>query len=114
VFPELNHNEVMGWGPLDDLNSKFKIIYLKDRDDHSQITRRMELTRKIVEKHTGDTIIEIKSRGESLLTRIFSLIYLGDLVSLYLAVENQVDPTSIENIDFLKQGLVGGLADSYF
>ncbi len=106
VFPELNHNEVMGWGPLDDLNSKFKIIYLKDRDDHSQITKRMELTRKILEKHTGDTIIEIKSRGESLLTRIFSLIYLGDLVSLYLAVENQVDPTSIENIDFLKQGLL--------
>jgi len=106
VFPELNHNEIMGWGPLDEINKKFQVIYLRDRDDDTQINKRMELTRKIVEKHTADSIIEIKSRGESLLTRIFSLVFLGDLVSLYLAVENHVDPTSIENIDFLKQGLL--------
>jgi len=106
VFPELNHNEIMGWGSLDEINKKFQVIYLRDRDDASQINKRMELTRKIVEQHTGDSIIEIKSRGESLLTRIFSLILLGDMVSLYLAIENHVDPTSIKNIDFLKQGLL--------
>ena len=91
---------------MDEINKKFQVIYLRDRDDDSQINKRMELTRKIVEKHTADSIIEIKSRGESLLTRVFSLIFLGDMVSLYLAVENHVDPTSIENIDFLKQGLL--------
>ncbi len=105
IFPELNHNEIMGWGPLYEINKKFKVIYLRDRDDHSQIRKRMELTQTIVEKHTGDFIIEVQSQGESLLARIFSLIFLGDIVSLYLAVENQVDPTSIENIDFLKRGL---------
>ena len=106
VFPELNHNEIMGWGPLDEINKKFQVIYLTDRGDDFQAGRRMELTRKIVEKHTVDSIIEIKSQGESLLTRLFSLIFLGYMVSLYLAVENQVYTKLIENINFLKQGLL--------
>ena len=106
VFPELNHNEIMGWGPLDEINEKFQVIYLRDRGDDLQTNRRMELTRKIVEKHTGDSIVEVKSQGEALLTRLFSLVLLGDMVSLYLAIENQVDPTLIENINFLKQGLL--------
>ncbi|MFQ5675425.1 MAG: bifunctional phosphoglucose/phosphomannose isomerase [bacterium] len=104
VFPELNHNEVMGWGPLEEINQRFQVVFLHDRDDHDQVKKRMQITKEIIEKYSEE-IIEVESRGESLLARIFSLVYLGDMVSLYLAIVNQVDPTSIENIDTLKKKL---------
>ena len=47
----------------------------------------------------------LDSRGEGLLARMFSLVFFGDLVSLYLAVRNGVDPTAIDNIDYLKSQL---------
>ena len=36
---------------------------------------------------------------------MFSLIYLGDWVSYYLAILNRTDPTEIPNISRLKQEL---------
>ncbi|MFQ5751552.1 MAG: bifunctional phosphoglucose/phosphomannose isomerase [bacterium] len=100
-FSELNHNEIMGWGPLQELNHNFQIIYLNDRDYPVKIRKRMTVTKDIIEKQTAP-IIEVESTGSSLLSRIFSLIFLGDMVSLYLAVLNQVDPSPVQNIDYLK------------
>ncbi|MFQ5604965.1 MAG: bifunctional phosphoglucose/phosphomannose isomerase [bacterium] len=102
LFPELNHNEIMGWGPLTEINRHFQVVYLKDREYHPQNQKRMAITKEILEKHTPP-VLEVESRGESLLARIFSLIYLGDMVSVYLAALNKVDPTPIENIALLKQ-----------
>ncbi len=102
LFSELNHNEIMGWGPLTEINRNFQVIYLKDRDYRDQIKSRMHVTKDILERHSAP-IIEVESSGESLLARIFSLIFLGDMVSLYLAILNEVDPTPVKNIDFLKQ-----------
>jgi len=104
-FPELNHNEIMGWGGQA-LNSHFQVVYLKDHGDHPRIQRRMAITEHIL-KQKGMSVIEVTSRGESLLTRLFSLIFLGDMISLYLAILNQVDPTAIDNINYLKNELAG-------
>lgn len=104
VFPELNHNEIVGWGPRRELSRLFQVIYLKDREDHPQIQKRMGITREIIEQHS-EPVIEVESSGASRLARIFSLIFLGDMVSLYLAVLNRVDPTPVANIDLLKSKL---------
>jgi len=103
-FPELNHNEIVGWGPLEHVNKSFQVIYLQDRADHHRVKLRMQISKSIIEQQTGE-IIEVKSRGDSLLSRIFSLILMGDFVSLYLAVLNRVDPTEINNINMLKRKL---------
>jgi glucose/mannose-6-phosphate isomerase len=104
VFPELNHNEIMGWGPLREINQNVQIIFLKDSPIHSKIEKRMQLTRDILEKHAS-AVLQVESRGRSLLARQFSLVYLGDVVSLYLAALYSVDPTAIENINYIKQHL---------
>ncbi|MFQ5709095.1 MAG: bifunctional phosphoglucose/phosphomannose isomerase [bacterium] len=104
VFPELNHNEIMGYGPLQEISQQFQVISLKDRNDHPQVQKRMAITREIIEKGSNP-VIEVESEGNSLLARMFSLIYLGDMVSFYLAILNQVNPTSIDNIDYLKRRL---------
>jgi glucose/mannose-6-phosphate isomerase len=104
VFPELNHNEIVGWGVLRDLMKQIHVLILRDRGDYKRVQLRMGITRDIVRDLAG-TVTEVWSEGDSLLARLFSLIHLGDWVSFYLALENNVDPTPVKKIDFLKNEL---------
>jgi glucose/mannose-6-phosphate isomerase len=47
----------------------------------------------------------VRSRGDSLLARMLSLVYLGDWVSLYLAYLDQTDPSPVRRIAELKARL---------
>ena len=104
VLPEMNHNELVGWNVLKGLMKQIAVVFLRDRGDHPRVRARLELTRKIVAKFTP-SIVEVESEGKSLLARMFSLIYLGDWVSYYLALLNGVDPTPVKVIDYLKAQL---------
>lgn len=102
-FPEFNHNELVGW-QNDNLKPDFTVLFLKDKDDHKRIKARMEVVKEIIESQKIE-IIEIESRGKSLLSRMLYLIQLGDWTSYYLAILNGVDPTPIKVIDYLKNQL---------
>ena len=106
VFPELDHNEIMGYesGP-EDLLSRMHVEVLRDRDDHPQVQKRYTATRDLV----ADTVhgwTEVESEGESRLARVLSLVQLGDAASYWLAVRKGVDPTPVETIQALKRQLV--------
>ena len=101
VIPEMNHNELVGWNVLKPLMRNMAVIFLRDRGDHDRVALRMDITKELVRPYAG-RIIEIESEGRSLLARMFSLIYLGDWVSFYLAILNRVDPTPVKVIDYLK------------
>ena len=66
-----------------------------DPDQHPRVQRRIELMAAEVER-AGAPAIQVESRGESRLERVLSLVLLGDLVSVYLAVLAGVDPTPVE------------------
>jgi len=104
VFPEFNHNELVGWKILSGYRDDLIVVILKDRDDHPRIKRRMEIVKGIIEKE-GVKAVVVESCGETLLSRIFSLIQLGDFVSFYLAILNREDPFPVKVIDFLKNEL---------
>jgi len=104
VFPELNHNEIVGWEHPAELLKHFAIVILKDKDDHPRVEQRMAITKEVL-KQTPGAIIEIPPRGDSRLARMFSMIHLGDWVSYYLAMLNAVDPTPVERINYLKSEL---------
>ena len=54
----------------------------------------------------GAAVVErVCARGETRLERLVSLLLLGDLVSLYIAVLRGVDPVSVRMIDLLKERL---------
>jgi glucose/mannose-6-phosphate isomerase len=103
-FPEFNHNELVGWKVLDQIRDKLQVIILKDKEDHPRIKLRMQIVKNIIQKKKVK-VFEIESQGEGLLSRIFSLIQLGDFTSFYIAILNQVDPTPVEVIDYLKKEL---------
>jgi len=104
ILPEMNHNELVGWLYPEDALLKVGVLLLRDRGDHPQVQKRFELTREIISGKAG-SLHEIWSEGESLLARVMSLIYIGDFVSLYMAFLNNVDPTPVRVIDFLKSRL---------
>lgn len=101
VLPEMNHNEIVGWKVLQRQMSEMAVIFLRDKNEHPRIKERMNITMGIV-REFSNKIIEVKSEGNSLLARTFSLIYLGDWTSYYLALLNGVDPTPVRIIDYLK------------
>lgn len=101
VLPEMNHNEIVGWKVLQRQMSEMAVIFLRDDDEHPRIRERMRITKGIVSEFSNK-IIEAHSEGKSLLARMFSLIYLGDWTSYYLALLNGVDPTPVRIIDYLK------------
>lgn len=104
IFPELNHNEIVGFEEPQELLKKLEIIILRDKYDHPRVQKRMEITKEIIkEKVSG--INEVWSSGESKLARLFSLTYIGDYVSVYLASMYGIDPTPVKNIDYLKNKL---------
>lgn len=104
VLPEMNHNEILGWESPPAVLRHVGVVFLRDAGDHPQVSRRFDLTRRIVEPKAGATH-EVWSEGSAPLARIFSVLYLGDFVSLYLAFLNKVDPTRIDAIDYLKREL---------
>lgn len=101
VIPEMNHNELVGWRVLQRQMQDMAVIFLRDAKDHERVKIRMDITKGIVSEFAA-RIIDVHSEGRSLLARIFSLIYLGDWTSYYLAILNGIDPTPVRVIDYLK------------
>ena len=108
TFSELGHNEIMGWDSPERLREDFFVIMLKDGEDHARIQKRMEITFRELEPLGGGGI-QIESSGEKgrrgRLSRLFSILALGDFTSVYLAVEYGKDPTPIEKIENIKEAL---------
>lgn len=104
TFPEMNHNELVGWKFPENLMPMLQVIYLYSDHDHERVEKRMEICREIFEKKSNP-IIDVVGEGASLLEQYYYLIHLTDWISYYLAKENGVEPDPIESIDFLKSEL---------
>jgi len=97
----MNHNELVGWELNKEIMKKIVVIILRDGEDYERVMHRIDITKKIFEKFANE-ILEIGGNGNSRLERIFDLIYLGDWVSYYLAILNEIDPTPVNVITNLK------------
>ncbi len=100
-FPEHNHNEIEGWNKLKDITSNFIVIWLKDQSDRHEIKKRMSIVSKIVEKHTSSQI-QLESKTKDIISKVFEMINLIDWISYFLAIENNIDPSPVKNIEKLK------------
>ena len=107
TFPELNHNEIVGWSKeagLSDMLSSSLVIFLKDKNDFDRVIYRMKVTKEIF-NDVNKNIIEFEGTGSTYLARMFDLMYLIDWASFYLAMLNGSDPSEIKSIAYLKEKL---------
>ncbi len=104
TLPELNHNAVVGLGIPEAISAQTTVLMLRSDRDHTRIKKRWAVTAELLTRE-GVTCESIAGRGESALAQMLSLIHVGDYVSFYLAMLNEVDPTPVETIAFLKRRL---------
>lgn len=104
VFPELNHNELVNLGLKSNKKFRFSALFLRDKTDNKRVQLRFEITKGLLTKGACP-VTEIWASGSSKLEKILSLVYLGDYVSVYLALLSGVDPTPVDAIEDLKKAL---------
>lgn len=101
VIPEMNHNELVGWAGG---SNQYAAIFLRNNDDFNRNQVRTKVSIEIVSKYT-DTVIEIYSKGDSLIQKALYLILLTDWVSVYLGNLKGVDTIEVDVITGLKEEL---------
>ena len=110
-FPELNHNDIVGWETAKELAKYFSIVFLRDESEAKAIGQRIKATKELMGEESL-RLFEVWSSGHSALAKMSSLISVGDFTSVYLAVLRGVDPTPVKTISLLKEKLKqGGLKE---
>jgi glucose/mannose-6-phosphate isomerase len=105
-LPEHDHNEIVGWAGAE---RRLGAIFLEDPEGDERAARRIEVTAELAGE--GAAVVErVRAQGATRLERLVSLVLLGDLVSLYLAVLRGVDPVHVYAIDTLKDRLAAARA----
>jgi len=103
LLPEMSHNDIMGW-EVPEASLKAGVVFLRFSGEHPRVSARFPLIREII-RDRASFCGEYWGSGTSLLSRLFSLILLGDYASVYLALLRGLDPTPIATIDGLKSKL---------
>ena len=92
-FPELNHNEMVGFTDKKNL-SDFYVLIIKDREDHPRIIKRMDLLSSMLKKKGVKTSF-VDTKEGNLMFRLFAVLLLIDWTSYYVAINNKIDPTPV-------------------
>jgi len=103
-FPELNHNETVGWERLKEITKDFVLIMFKDVNQTQRINTRIDTTAKLI-RDNFNKVIEIDVEGRSDFEKAMNVMYLGGIVSVYLAILNGINPTPVDKIRVLKSEL---------
>ena len=82
------------------------ILILLRGDDHEKIDNRFEFTKELIGSKV-DTIDVRNISSDNLIIDLFHLVLIGDLVSVDLANQLDIDPFDIEAIENLKKKLKG-------
>ncbi len=98
VFPEMNHNELVGWTTK---NDTLVVVTFHTSFDYARTKKRYDVCKPIFEKYSNG-VIDIVAKGESKLEQFLYLINIGDWISCYIAELRGIDPVEVNVIDHLK------------
>jgi glucose/mannose-6-phosphate isomerase len=98
VFPEMNHNELVGWTTK---NDDLVVLTFHTSFDFDRTKKRYAVCKPIFEKYAS-AVIDIEAKGESKLEQFLYLINIGDWISCYIADLRGIDPVEVDIINRLK------------
>ncbi|GIV29123.1 MAG: bifunctional phosphoglucose/phosphomannose isomerase [Bacteroidia bacterium] len=101
IIPEMNHNEIVGWR---NLTAQHSVIAIHTNFDLNQNRKRYAFCKKVFE-HYQVPVIEMKAKGNTLLSQWMYIVHLSDWISYELALLNHSDPVEVKVIDQLKSEL---------
>ncbi len=104
-LPELMHNEVCGFGLHGDMTRQvFSVIELRHSGEHPQVGRRFELLRPLVDEVVHERFV-VEAAGDGPLAQLLDLVLIGDVWSLHLAFDQDLDPGPVPVLDDIKAAL---------
>lgn len=101
VIPEMNHNEIVGWR---DKYQEIVVVMFRNHDDFDRNQRRLDIVKEIVGNYASG-IVELYSKGDSLVEKALYFVHLGDWISVELAALRKMDAVEVKVIDYLKSAL---------
>lgn len=104
-FPELDHNEIVGWNLTPAQRDGFALVVLRGDETDSDALR-VDTTLDLLREQFA-VVRQFHAAGQGHLTRLLGLLALADLTSAHVAVRAGVDPVPIARIDALKERLAG-------
>ena len=103
-MPEANHNAIEGSLNPRELGDAPYIVQLRDPDEPAEIAERYRVVEELLgERATNRS--EVWAEGPTPLARVLTTVAYGDLVSVYLAILYQTDPTPVTLLAMLKERL---------
>lgn len=105
VFPELNHNEMIGFdgmGGAKELSQMFAFVFLRDKKDNPRVKRRMEVMEDLL-KEKGLQFEVVDLDGKNDFERVFSSFALVDWAAYYLAYRYGSDPEAVPMVEQFKK-----------
>jgi glucose/mannose-6-phosphate isomerase len=103
-MPEANHNAIEGSLNPRELSDALYVVELRDPTEAPEIAARYDVVNELLgERATNRSVVW--AEGPSPLARVLSGVVFGDLVSVYLAILYQTDPTPVTLLTMLKQRL---------
>lgn len=101
TFPEMNHNELVGWT---EKNENLAVITFHTSFDYERTVKRYEICKPLFKKYSS-SVSDIYAKGTSKLEQYFYLIHIGDWISVDLADLKNIDATEVDVITNLKNEL---------
>lgn len=101
TFPEMNHNELVGWT---EKNDNLAVVTFKTSFDYSRTQKRYEICKELFAKFSS-SVSDITAKGDNKLEEYFYLINIGDWISCYIADLKNIDPIEVDVITNLKNEL---------
>ncbi|MES2131963.1 MAG: bifunctional phosphoglucose/phosphomannose isomerase [Bacteroidota bacterium] len=101
TFPEMNHNELVGWTEKNDM---LAVITFRTSFDYERTVKRYELCKPLFSKFSS-SVTDVIAKGSSKLEQYFYLIHMGDWISVDLADLKNIDAVEVDVITNLKNEL---------
>ncbi|MFN2484813.1 MAG: bifunctional phosphoglucose/phosphomannose isomerase [Candidatus Limnocylindria bacterium] len=103
-MPEANHNAIEGTLNPREQGDALYVVELRSADESPEVAPRYQVVEELLaERSTNRTAVW--AEGRSPLGRVVSAVTLGDMVSVYLAILYQTDPTPVTLLSMLKERL---------
>jgi len=104
-IPEMNHNALVGLEMPKLLGQKIMPIILQSRFDHPRTKIRESVMIQIFQKRRLPLETILIDPAPSPLAELLQILLLGAYVSFYLGMINDLNPYTIEMVDYLKEKL---------
>jgi glucose/mannose-6-phosphate isomerase len=101
-FPELCHNEVVGYEGDDERLGEFYVLVYRGPRENEILTKQTDAALDIIGRKVAG-VRQIKPTSEDTLPALFELIYFGDFLGYYTALLRGINPEPVKTITELKE-----------